>query len=87
MPSAGAVVCKLAELDSDACIGGRLKSSGGLVVSSSRIAVENASEIDILFLKYSIIFSKILLQYGLDLFNHSSLGSVSSTTSDLDVLL
>jgi len=47
--------------------------------------VENASEIDILFLKYGII-TKILLQYGLDLFNPSSLGSVSSV-SHLDAVL
>jgi hypothetical protein len=49
------------------------------------IAAENASEIDILFPKYGI-FTKILLQYGLDLFNPSSLGSVSSV-SHLDALL
>ena len=43
------------------------------------IAAENASEIDILFPKYGI-FTKILLQYGLDLFNPSSMGSVSSVS-------
>jgi len=43
------------------------------------------SEIDILFLKYGI-FTKILLQDGLDLFNPSSLSSVSSV-SQLDALL
>jgi hypothetical protein len=57
-----------------------LKSASGLAKSISAIAVaDNVSEIDILFLKYGI-FTKILLQYGLDLFNPSSyLGSVSST--------
>lgn len=70
MPSAGAAVCILAEFDSDACIGRGLKSSSGLI-SSSRNAVDNGSEIDILFLK-CCIFTKSLLQYGLDLFNPSS---------------
>jgi hypothetical protein len=56
-----------------------LKNSIGLANSSSAIAAYNASEIDILFLKYGIIFTKILLQYGLDLFNPSS--SMSSVRS------
>jgi hypothetical protein len=49
--------------------------------SSSRTAAENANNIDIFFLRYSIIFSKkILLQYSLELFNDFSLGSVSLTS-------
>jgi hypothetical protein len=55
--------------------------SSGLANSSSAIA-DNTSEIDILFLKYGT-FTKILLQYSLDLFNPSSLDSVSSTTVHL----
>jgi hypothetical protein len=56
-----------------------------VAASSRRIAPENAGKVDIFLLKYGI-FSKILLQYGLDLFNYSYWGSVSST-SDLDLLL
>jgi hypothetical protein len=87
VPSAGAIVCKLAEFDSDACIVGRLKSDSELANSSIRIAAENASEIDIFFLKYGIFINNILLQYGLHLFNPYSLGSFSSTIAHLAILL
>ena len=57
-----------------------LESGSELADSSSTIAPENASEIDVLFLKHST-FTKVLMQYGLDLFNYSSRDSVSSIFS------
>jgi hypothetical protein len=69
VPSAGAIVCKLAEFD-DACIGRRLKSCG--LISSGRIP-NNARKGDIFFLKCGVFINiNILLRWNLHLFNSSS---------------